>query len=672
MLMKRQQPYLIALLLIVALAGFFHWGKLKEFPKYTHAWAQADRYALAQGFVNNGLDFFHPETFVYNKQFPNNFKSPSATTITAVDFPLPDYCVALLMKLLDIKDPWIFRCFTLLYSFLGLFFLFKLARAYTQDDSKSYLLLIFAALSPVFVYYQAGFLPSISALSNSFIGLYFYHKYLGDKSGKSLATALFFITLATLSRTTFALCLCAIMAWEFLKISQSRSNFKTLLLPCLFSVSTVLGYLLYNIHLRTAYGSLFLNELKPSSSMDQLQEIMLRTYQNWGFHYFSLPQYLVILVVLGCGIYFALKKGFIDKNWDLLGISTLMLLASTAFFLVMAQQFPAHDYYFLDSFFLPLILLLLVALKSIPPNLPRFIKVTLPLLFLFLGGYAANKTQDEKRITGPWDRIGSTIEAYSGSDKILDSLGYTDDIKVLVLDANAPNIPFILMQRKGYAVMNTSRSTIAHALSWDYDLIATQNDYFLTDIYAYYPEIIQQSEKVYDNGRISFSRSKKQEKEVKLEEYLGFKKDDAILYQQMNFDSTESTGWSNLHRSDELVFSAPSASRIRPTTAFGLTYAEKAPAALSARNTSLFISGMFQIIEAGKLELVVSIKEEGKHIYYESRDLSSLMGEVGEWKKIVLIFSLPRLASEDCEFALYLWNTGNADVALDDFSFAVY
>ena len=140
----------------------------------------------------------------------------------------------------------------------------------------------------------------------------------------------------------------------------------------------------------------------------------------------------------------------------------------------------------------------------------------------------------------------------------------------------------------------------------------------------------------------------------------------------MNFDSTESTGWSNLHRSDELVFSAPSASRISPTTAFGLTYAEKAPAALSARNTSLFISGMFQIIEAGKLELVVSIKEEGKHIYYESRDLSSLMGEVGEWKKIVLIFSLPRLASEDCEFALYLWNTGNADVALDDFSFAVY
>ena len=79
MLMKRQQPYLIALLLIVALAGFFHWGKLKEFPKYTHAWAQADRYALAQGFVNNGLDFFHPETFVYNKQFPNNFKSPGKT-----------------------------------------------------------------------------------------------------------------------------------------------------------------------------------------------------------------------------------------------------------------------------------------------------------------------------------------------------------------------------------------------------------------------------------------------------------------------------------------------------------------------------------------------------------------------------------------------------------------
>ena len=61
---------LFAMLLIVAAALFIEWDYMNEYPSHIHAWAEQDHYALSIGFLNNGFDFFHPETLIYNKQFP--------------------------------------------------------------------------------------------------------------------------------------------------------------------------------------------------------------------------------------------------------------------------------------------------------------------------------------------------------------------------------------------------------------------------------------------------------------------------------------------------------------------------------------------------------------------------------------------------------------------------
>ena len=58
------------MLLIVAAALFIEWDYMNEYPSHIHAWAEQDHYALSIGFLNNGFDFFHPETLIYNKQFP--------------------------------------------------------------------------------------------------------------------------------------------------------------------------------------------------------------------------------------------------------------------------------------------------------------------------------------------------------------------------------------------------------------------------------------------------------------------------------------------------------------------------------------------------------------------------------------------------------------------------
>lgn len=103
---------------------FFQKPTITCFPRDTHTWAQADRYAQALGFLQNDFDFFHPQTWVLNKQFPSDFKKASPNSITAVDFPVNEYIIALLMKLLGTTNPGVFRLYILFCSFAGLLFLF--------------------------------------------------------------------------------------------------------------------------------------------------------------------------------------------------------------------------------------------------------------------------------------------------------------------------------------------------------------------------------------------------------------------------------------------------------------------------------------------------------------------------------------------------------------------
>lgn len=145
------------LFFFIILAFVYHHKYINEFPSHIHAWAQSDRYALSLGFLENGFNFFKPQTFVYNHQFPDNWEVPSKQTITSVNFPIHDYIPALLMKITGNTSPWVFRMYILLYSFLGLFFLFKLTFSITKDYVKSAFAVLFAATSSVFVYYQPEF-----------------------------------------------------------------------------------------------------------------------------------------------------------------------------------------------------------------------------------------------------------------------------------------------------------------------------------------------------------------------------------------------------------------------------------------------------------------------------------------------------------------------------------
>ena len=676
----RKKKSLVVISFIILVGVLFHWKNINEFPSYTHAWAQADRYAISLGFLDNNLNFFKPQTYILNHQFPHNFKVPSENGVTAVDFPIHDFIPALWMKLLGTTSPWVFRLYILLYSFIGLFFLFKTSRLMGNDFLKSIIILTFAVTVPVFVYYQNSFLPTIPSFSNAIIGLFFYLHYVKSQEKKSFIWCLVFLTLATLSRTTFAIPLIAIFGIELLYTFKSKKVDLYKIGAVLSSIAVIVIYLFYNAYLRNQYGSVFLNHMLPAENLSQIKKLSIEIYQKWKFHYFTPVHYLMILLTFGLSFYFTRKreKQGLGLQKRLLFLVLINLLGSILFALLMLQQFRNHDYYFIDVFLIPMLFLMIYLWNTIPSNLIRKnLLIAVPILALILLSitWMSFDLQKDKRATGSWDKIMTTAINFEGTDSFLDNLNISREAKVLVLDAVAPNIPLTKMKRKGYVVLTTSKENIERSLSWPYDYVAIQNEFFLTDIYPNFPKIITKLKKVANNGKVSFYVLLKEPVNSTLTEFLNIHEMTPLLSEVVNFDTTEVSNsfWSNLLTVDSIAYSGKKSGFVPPEKKFGITYKTIDLPLLKKQKTLLYVKSHFLKIEdLSNCQLAVSITENGKSIYFKSHDLSNMIKTYNNWEEHSLIFNLPKVNSDDYEFAVFIWNQGKNQLFYDDFGYHIY
>ena len=504
--MKRIRIILPIPLIIIGLALYFLQRQyMDEYPMHIHAWAEQDHYALALGFINNGFDLFHPETMVYNKQFPSWWQEPSATTITSADFPIHEYVVALLMKLFGTTSPWVFRLWTLLWATVGLLFVYRIAFLVTKRFTRSLFVSFLALCSPVFLYYSNGFLPSIPALTMGLIGLWFYLRYYESRALRHFHLSIAFLTLALLMRTTFAIELIAILCFEVLRVFRKESSFLDKLPSVLISVALFLAYFLWNRHLRNLYGTIFLNELLPPEDWQDAKELVADTYHKWTYHYFQRLQYLAVaaLALTALVVSFfqkkVLKLNDLKPNngpaplslWWLVLIETFGCLL---FSVAMMQQMPFHDYYLLDTFFLPIIFTVTLLLRPIQVQRlsAKFIGASVAVVLCIFWIRGAKTMQEVRRNIEYKGAV--SYNRFKDADKILDSLGISRDAKILCLYGYAQNGPFIQMGRKGYSMMWDEDGWLENALSWDYDYIVIENSKFSEHL---------------DKDRIMLSRLKK-------------------------------------------------------------------------------------------------------------------------------------------------------------------
>lgn len=666
------------IVVIIAALGFgLQWKYLNEFPSHIHAWAQSDRYALAIGFTRNGFDFFHPQTFVMNHQFPARSKLADKTVITAVDFPVHEYVAGILMNLSGTLSPWCFRLYTLIYSLIGLFFLFRISELLLHDRVRSTFVVIFAATSPVFLYYQAGFLPGVPSIANGFIGLYLYLQYLKTESQKSYFLSLLFLTLASLSRLPFSILLIAIIIHHVFQSFRIKKYDKGKLLGILIAILVIAGYFLYNLYLRNKYGSIFLNYILPAKTFREFIQIIKEIYKNWFFQYFTLIHYVVfgILLILAAisWVVFRLKTETSEKQ--VVFILLWILAGAGLYSLLMIRQFTAHDYYFLDTFYIPYILVLILILK----HLPRMNKVfgfafsgvlaLISVLFIMNGA----KSQESRRVTGFWDRTEMTLDHFRDSKKFLDSISISPSARMLVLDAYAPNIPFIGMDRTGYAVLTTSRKNIESALKWNYDYIVIQNAYFLSDIYPNDPGIINKIDKVAGNGKITVYKKAIGTANRSLYDFLELTGKQPILKQELTCEPGSVNTWQNINPTAEYAHNGKNSGLLTAKNEYGITLRIKDPRILTGAGRLLFFRGYFLRQQpVNECLVVVAFTSAGKTLYYNSYDLKDFIRFYKTWHQVDLFFQLPEIENQQGELSVYLWNTGRNEVFYDDVSVSIY
>ncbi len=479
----------------------FHWRSFFMGPTAIHLWAAADWYALALGFIDNGLDFFHPQVNQLNLQFPGNLSPEQWQGITAVDFPVNPYLVACGMKSLNTTSPMVYRGYTLVLSLIGLYFLMKAVEVHTGKFVWAVFVVSLVRFQPAFAYYMDGFMPTQNALSVFFVGLYFFARYRHHPKNGQLFAGMLMLTLAALMRLPFVIPIVALAATYFLAGFRQRNWSWSLGLCLLGAFGLIGGYYLYNRHLASTFGSVFLNELMPLRNLRDFVFFWLGGIARNSQSVFPVL-YVGISLFLGWKVfqYFRQTKLTEQQKVYILYIG-ILFTGVLMYSILMGRQLWAHDYYFND-FFLPAFLIALILLLPYV-DIPSSFRKILVALFVLAAFQSALLWQKYAYNVGFSSRPAiNTTRNFEGAAQFLDSEGVAGDAALLVIGSYAPSVPGNATRRPCFGVRIPKQAEIEAALQWPFDYMLVQNEFY-GEVVAAFPDWEQVAQPVASNGKLT-------------------------------------------------------------------------------------------------------------------------------------------------------------------------
>lgn len=637
-----------------------------HFPLQKHAWSQIDHYSLSLGFVENDLNFFKPKTRTYNYKYPEDWKRKKLSTTTSVDFPIHQFIPAVVMKITGNESQIISRIYIYLYSLFGIFFLFKLSNLLVENKILALFPVLILIYSPLFVYYQNGFMPSIPSFSNFVIGTYFYIKFIRSDRQKYWILVLIFLSLAVLARTSYLFLYFSILGVElirYLNMNTFKSIFKSkFLIGSLISFTLIISYFAYNYYLRKTYGSLFLSHLMLPKDFEEFKEIVRLMLQNWKFIYFSKSQYFVlgILALLTIIFYRKSTKIFINKLPIILCI--LLWIASLAFFVSMAKQYVNHDYYFIDSFLFPVIFTTIVLASRIKTfKFENYFYLILILISIFFFRKEAKSEQEKVYAPGPWNQTFTTYSNYENANKLLNDNNINPHATILCYHAFPPNLPFYLMKRNGIPIIDDKSELLKATIHWDFEYMLFENEYFVPNVYENYPEIINHFEVLDTDGKITLCKKRNQAKKCNLNEFLQLDKYAIFLESSDSSDHN----W-------EIVQNNPKYGMIPKNKEFGAVYKSKRFSKKQNENLVIKFDGNITLKNANESNVVISIIQNGESVLYKSFALNHNLKKNQKANFVELIVPLPSVKIENSELGIYIWNPNHNEINYKDLGFKVY
>lgn len=665
---------LLLLALLTGLAGWFYHATLSLPPAFHHAWAQADWLALAHGFLRNGFDFFHP----------NTLNLLTREGITGAGFPLYPYLGAVLMQLTRVREPGLLRLLTLLWSTAGLLALFALTRHASSPTPgaalKGTLAVLFVVCSPVYAYYQTAVLPSVPAFATALGGYYAlwraWHVPLPHSrrpAQRWLGAALFLLTLSAAMRTPFAIPLLATLGHLLWERTRTAARFGWKLVAGAYVLATLwlVGYYLYNDYLRQHYhGTMFLTYPLPPRSLAEGRAIADAVREKWGLALLSDGQWAALVAALLAALYLALTgrvtlRAAGRAGWVVNG--TLLVAGGVAYSGLMATQYLDHDYYFIDSYLLPLALAFAGALALLP-GLPRgWVRqgslATGALLLTGMWVKAAITDQRQRYTPRPNDPGELTRANFTGAAAWLDSLGVPRQATLLVLDAYSFNLPLLLAERRGWTVLNTTAENQLAGLALPADYVITQDQLFASQLLRQYPLLPEELTRVAGNGRLTLWRPRRQPIVVSYRATTDLEPNTPPGVWD-NVASTRTTAQAHSGRHSSAVAGTPGYStgvRLR-VDQVGLRAGDR----IAAR-------AWCWLPATASASLVVSLEDAagGAPYFWEARDARSLEMAPERWDVLGGLWRLPAPHAPSDVLKMYVLKDGPGTLFVDDLSLTV-
>ena len=419
-------------------------------PMGIHSWAQSDRFALAYGFFDHGMNFFLPRTL--------NLASEGG--ITGVEFPLQAWLSAGVAHLTGRQSITIvFRILDIVIAYFGLLSLFLIVFSRTRHFLISLAAPIALLASPIFTVYSGTSMPDPASVSVILAAMYFLLKWLELKGSRYLAITIALLALAVLIKTSAAIYFVSSNLLILIVLIRSKQPifkkpFLTFWLANFLSLAVIIFYYLYNQYLNETYhSSLFLSSLLPFTDAKNFTDYINYSLKFiWLDNYFVYPAYLFITVMLVAG--WSFRKAFNQgKIWRLWAWITLPL--SLLMFFLMGHQLGAHDYYIivilLPVIIIPLAMSLVMLYNGVGHN-PEAKKLmgwplgsALLVLFLFADFQVGKRNKD-------WYPPFSDNYGYrwmQHGDEVLAGLQIPRSALIGVLADPGPNEGLLYFQRYG-------------------------------------------------------------------------------------------------------------------------------------------------------------------------------------------------------------------------------
>ena len=460
---RRSRNFYQLLLFVLVITGlslvYDYPETLMKRPQSIHNWRQCDGASLALNYYQEGMHFFKPQThMLYSDGYTTGFTTTS-------EIPVLYYFVALLYKIFGYHD-FIFRAVNLLFFFIGLFYLFRLADAILKNLFYALVVTVLIFSSPLLVYYGNNFMPNKVALSFSFVGWYYFYQYYTSKKSRIFFLSILFFGIAgalKITELTGPIIVLLLLISEKLKLTRfgleigKHYGYKIVSILILYTI--VGGWVLYAKHYNAQHmSSQFSTYTFPIWGMSQesiaftlhkMKVIWFKDYFYPATFWFMVAGLILMLVL------------YRKSNRLLLPVVLLYTGALVAFSLLWFNALGDHDYFFIGFYVLPAFVFInffhILLSVSFGKTHARIIQIVFVLVVAMNVYYA--KERHSLRYERSWMNDFQQVKDLYTIKPWLDETEIGPDDTVIFY----PSLyirPLYLMNLKGWTIFNHDSATV--------------------------------------------------------------------------------------------------------------------------------------------------------------------------------------------------------------------